>query len=98
MVTVEKYDSLYSIAKHNGSNEAAGRGLNPNVDFQKLKPCMTVRVQKTDVQTVITGWDPVTVDEIARRYNANGRGTYAAELTYAYDLIKRDKWLHAPYY
>jgi len=59
---------------------------------------MQISVQKADIETAITGWDPVDMNNIARRYNANGRGTYAAELTYTYDLIKRDKWLHAPYY
>ncbi len=81
------------IAKDNGSTEAVVRALNPHVHFDRLKPGTTITVQKAGLETVIIGWDPIDPQSIAQLYNANGRGEYRAELTFAYDLIKHDKFL-----
>jgi LysM repeat protein len=73
-IVTKSGDSLYGIAKDNGSTEAVVRALNPHVHFDRLKPGTTITVQKAGLETVIVGWDPIDPQSIAQLYNANGRG------------------------
>jgi hypothetical protein len=94
-VKVEKYDSLYTLAKKVGTTEALMQKLNPHVNFHNLQPGTVLNYQKAKIVTVITGWKTIDENSIYSLYNRNPRlaQRYTQQLGYAYRLIKQNKFL-----
>ncbi len=88
-VTVKSGDSLDRIARAQGSTTDLLKRLNPAAAV--LRPGQVLQVQKASVQRMITGWKPITTDNIADLYNGGGDSNYARKLDYALSLVKTGK-------
>jgi len=83
-VTVKAGDSLDKIASAQGSTLVEMRALNPNAAV--LKPGQVLKYRKAAMRKVITGWRPVTTQNIAVLYN-HGDAAYIRKLDYVLTLI-----------
>lgn len=83
-VTVKAGDSLDKIARAQSSTLTELRALNPGT--VALKPGQVIKYRKAAMRQVITGWRPVTTQNIAALYNV-GDAAYARKLDYALTLI-----------
>ena len=78
--------ALDKIARAQGSTLAEMRALNPNA--ATLKPGQVVKYRKAAMRKVITGWRPVTTQNIAVLYN-HGDSAYIRKLDYVLTLIPK---------
>ncbi|MEV8469755.1 LysM domain-containing protein [Ralstonia sp. UNC404CL21Col] len=85
-VAVKAGDSFDKIARAQGSTLAEMRALNPNA--ATLKPGQVVKYRKAAMRKVITGWRPVTTQNIAVLYN-HGDAAYIRKLDYVLTLIPK---------
>ncbi|KUZ90894.1 peptidoglycan-binding protein [Burkholderia ubonensis] len=83
-VTVRAGDSIYKIARDNGSTIESIRLLNPTVGV--LRPGQVVKYRKAAMKKAIVGWKAVTTSSIAAYYNV-GDPMYAKKLNYALTVI-----------
>ena len=86
-VVVKPGDSIDKIARQNGSTPDAIKALNPGAAVM-LKPGQKLRVQKASIQQVITGWQPITTDFAAKRYNS-GDPAYRQKLDYCLSIMAK---------
>ena len=84
--TVVSGDNPSSIARDVGTTLEVFRRLNPSAIV--LKVGQKVKYQKASLQRVLTGWLPLTVGNLALRYNS-GDGAYAQKLQYVLDLFPK---------
>jgi hypothetical protein len=85
-IIVKPFDTLESVARHNGSTVDTLRRVNPATDI--LRPGQVLRVQKASVRRVIASWRRISTDSVARRYNGGGDPDYARKLDFALTLIR----------
>ncbi|MDR2207763.1 MAG: LysM peptidoglycan-binding domain-containing protein [Azoarcus sp.] len=86
-VTVKPGDSLDKIAKAQGSTVDTLKKLNPTATV--LQPKQVLKYQKASVQRVITGWQHMTTQFIAKRYNGGGDINYATKLDYVLKAVRQ---------
>ncbi|MEW1780931.1 LysM peptidoglycan-binding domain-containing protein [Arthrobacter sp. NPDC080086] len=87
-VTVKPGDSLDKIARTQGSTLEELRALNPGANA--LKPGQVIKYRKAAMRQVITGWRPVTTQNVGALYNI-GDPAYTRKLDYALTLIHTGK-------
>jgi hypothetical protein len=86
--TVEKGESLASIATKKGSTLEVMKKLNPSANLQIGQK---VKYRKASIQRVILGWMPLTSANLASRYNGGGDSNYAAKLDYVLGVFPKLK-------
>ena len=94
-VTVGRNNNLHLLARNNGTTEAVLQKLNPSVNAYNLKPGMVLKYQKAGPVTVIISWKSIDANSVYGLYNRNPQFAqrYPEELNFAYDLIKRNRFL-----
>lgn len=81
-----------NISAYNNIAAGAAYLLFRAAHFERKKSARDTAGRR-DETWVITGWNSITPNSIADTYNANGRGAYADELKFAYDLIRNTQYL-----
>jgi len=88
-ITVNPGDSLYKIARAQGSTVDTLKKLNPTAIV--LRPGQILKYRKASVQRVITSWRHVSTEVIAQRYNGGGDPNYTSKLDYALSALRKGK-------
>lgn len=83
---VKPGDTLYKVARANGSTVDTLKKLNPGAFF--LKPGQTLKYHKAALQKIIVGWNLVTTSTVAARYNV-GDPAYAKKLNYCLSTMRK---------
>jgi hypothetical protein len=87
-VTVKAGDSLYAIAKAQGTTIAELKKLNPTANI--LRSGQILKYQKASIRRIITSWRQMSTTLIAQRYNGGGDPNYEKKLDYALTLLRKE--------
>lgn len=83
---VEPRETLELIAKRVSSTVAVMRELNPRANILHVGDVL--KYQKAEVKKVITGWRPIDLASIAKKYNGNGDARYLSKLQFAIGKVR----------
>lgn len=86
-VAVKAGDNLEKIATAHATTVDMLKALNPG-SGALIKPGQKLKYQKASVQQVITGWQPITTDFAARKYNVHDP-MYRQKLDYCLSLTAK---------
>lgn len=92
-VRVKRNDSLFKIAKENGTTVKVLESMNPGIGLLRLD--MELRYRKAAVEKAIQGWLPVNTTNIAQKYNI-GDPEYSRKLDFVLPILKNRPFIVCP--